>query len=175
MGKRHCQEILRQHLSPGEYAAFMALAANLGAFPCEYDTATGRFEPALDAIDPETTESDTLDAVLTACDVLAQHVDELNLDTVTHTASVETGQATLLFDFAADDPVLPVFLALMEPLTKNGDYRIDVRRNAADVDVVVTLRYTGNQEYQCRIEEVKLRRDIAERRLKGQLFQGHRI
>jgi hypothetical protein len=167
--------VLRKHLTPEQFELVTSLAANLGSFPCEYDQQSRQFEPAIDTLDPETAEGDTLDAVLTACDILSKYVDNLDLLTVSQVAPPESGNTELVFDFDNDDPALPIFLSLLKPLTVDDAYQTDVRRKAEITQVYVTLQFYGEQDFQSKKDQVYLLRDITDRRTKDRPFYGNRL
>jgi hypothetical protein len=148
MRKHSYLEVLRQHLDADSINALEALVNQRGDLPFEYDPTTKRFEPALDEFDPETTDENFFDTVLTACDILSAHIDSLDLQSVSHTAPTKVGQTDLQFSFDSDDPQLEVFYKLIRPLTKDNEIAVNLNKQPGIVTVVVTLYYFGEQDYQ---------------------------
>jgi hypothetical protein len=173
--KKDCIEVLRQHMPPEALDSLLSLATPDKGLPIEYDRDYMRFEPGLDTLDPETTDPEVFDSVLTACDILTQYAADLDLSSIAHTGKADAGQADLVFSFDSDDPQLEAFYALLRPFISDKDFVIDLHRNAGTVELVITVRFSGEHDYQQKKDQVYLLRDIATRRVKEQPYQGTRL
>lgn len=171
------KEYLKERLSPPLYERLREASRDFTRPLFAVDPDTGRFECAADLDEAELDETQVLDALCLACELLTEAGVAFDPSDPLLEASGPSGSIDLVFDFTVEEEdVFQRFKALLaENAPPDAGFETDFQKYPGGRRVRVRLSYSSDFDYQQKKDIVDLMLLVARRQTKNVPFFGKRL